>query len=156
MTPSALVISPTDDEERVGYSDAQSVAIGFERAGYSVTFATRPDLIADLDQLDVGSYDLITYQIPGSALHLSSVGTFNLFMKLHREAKDGALTFFYCDITFPVDPNIWHPELGPAKSKVNLTKDRPVRVIGSFSSRLPHLCLPQLLLLSPKRDDTLA
>lgn len=134
MKPKALVISPSADEAHVGFGDAKSVAIGFKRAGYAVDFVSQKELTSGETEIAIGSYSLICYEPPRNALHFSTPSNFEFFTKLHREARDGALTLHYCDLSFPLDPNIWNPKMGRDKSKINLMAGRPVRIMGSFSS----------------------
>lgn len=138
MKPRALVISPTSNVEKFDYRDAEVVALGLKRAGYAVHFANLRDLIAGSASLDFASFDIIDYPAPFNALWRSSTANYDFFTRLHTEAKEGALTLHFCDITFPLDPHIWDPKVGRSETRINLMKERPVRIIGSFADAILH------------------
>jgi len=132
----ALVFTTKKNLEALASMDTRVVAYGLERAGYDVDLRELGELREDVDAVPFEDYDIITYAIPDNALYASTTKNYHFYKEMARRAKPYAICLFQCDITFALDPFIWDPAIGRAETRFNYLKDKPVRVIASFSDSI--------------------
>lgn len=136
LTLKALVFTTKKNLDALASMDTRVVAYGLERAGYQVDLKELGELRENVDAVPFEDYDVISYAIPDNALYASTAKNYHFYKEMVKRAKPYAICLFQCDITFALDPFIWDPTQGRAETRFNYLKEKPVRVIASFSDSI--------------------
>lgn len=113
--------------------DAVCLKDGLEKGGFEVDVVPLKQLDSVVDSLPISSYDFIGIWPSHSAMFVSGGHHKDSMLKVTRGAKEGALYVIACDVKHPFTPFMWNKGENASEDKVDIFKDLPVTVFGSFS-----------------------